>query len=52
MLLSAVQRKVMDEYASEAVHQIALTNDSREKTTFALGSRMYYYNRMTMGFKG
>lgn len=37
---------------SQAFHQIALSEDSREKTSFALGSRLYCYNRMTMGLKG
>lgn len=37
---------------SQAFHQIKLTNKSREKTSFALGTKLFCYNRMTMGLKG
>lgn len=37
---------------SQAFHQILLSLASREKTAFAIGSKMYCYNRMTMGLRG
>lgn len=53
-ILSQIEKSVYKSTIdlSQAFHQIKLTDESREKTSFALGHRTYCYNRMTMGLKG